>query len=125
MNNHWKGLGSFGTVGLEVVVAIMFGLFGGRWLDQKFQTEPYLTVVGFFFGLAAAGRAIWRTWKEMQRETAREEREEGNPAPLWDVPEPPRKADRESPVPPADTVAIDEATASIQKTAARSRSNDK
>lgn len=81
---EWKGVGSFGTVGLEIVLSIGIGLFGGRWLDSKFDTAPYLAVVGFFFGVAAAVKAIVRTTKEMQREAAREEREEGNPAPLFD-----------------------------------------
>jgi hypothetical protein len=81
---EWKGVGSFGTVGLEIVLSIVLGLFGGRWLDTKFDTAPYLAVVGFFFGVAAAVKAIVRTTKEMQREAAREEREEGNPAPLFD-----------------------------------------
>ena len=81
---EWKGVGSFGTVGLEIVLAIVLGLFGGRWLDTKFDTAPYLAVVGFFFGVVTAVKAIHRTTKEMQREAAREEREEGNPAPLFD-----------------------------------------
>ena len=81
---EWKGVGNFGTVGLEIVLAIVLGLFGGRWLDGKFGTAPYLAVVGFFFGVATAVKAIVRTTKEMQREAAREEREEGNPAPLFD-----------------------------------------
>jgi hypothetical protein len=81
---EWKGVGSFGTVGLEIVLAIVLGLFGGRWLDTKFGTAPYLAVAGFFFGVVTAVRAILRTTKEMQREAAREEREQGNPAPLFD-----------------------------------------
>jgi hypothetical protein len=81
---EWKSVGSFGTVGLEIVLAIVLGLFGGRWLDTKFDTAPYLAVVGFFFGVITAVKAIHRTTKEMQREAAREEREEGNPAPLFD-----------------------------------------
>jgi ATP synthase protein I len=86
MMKNWKGVGSFGTLGLEVVVAIVLGLLGGRWLDRKFDTAPYLALVGFFFGVATATKAILRAWKDMQRETEREEREEGNPAPLFDAP---------------------------------------
>jgi ATP synthase protein I len=85
MSKNWKGVGSFGTVGLEIVVAIVLGLLGGRWLDGKLDTAPYLAIVGFFFGVVTAVKAVWRTWKDMQRETAREEREEGNPAPLFDT----------------------------------------
>jgi F0F1-type ATP synthase assembly protein I len=84
MKQDWKGLGSYGTVGLEVVLSMLFGLFIGRWLDAKLGTEPVLTVLWFFFGIAAGGRSIWRTWKSMQAEAAREEREQGNPEPLYD-----------------------------------------
>lgn len=88
----WKGVGSFGTVGLEVVLAIVLGVLGGRWLDGKFDTSPYITVVGFFFGVAAAVKAIIRVSREMQRETAREEREQGNPAPIYAYDDPKRDA---------------------------------
>ncbi|AUX47910.1 hypothetical protein SOCE26_094360 [Sorangium cellulosum] len=84
MKQEWKAVGSYGTVGLEVVLSILIGLFVGRWLDAKLGTDPYLSVLWFFFGLGAAGKAVYRSWKEMQAVAAREEREQGNPAPLYD-----------------------------------------
>jgi ATP synthase protein I len=84
MRQQWKAVGSYGTLGLEVVLSILVGLWIGQWLDGKLGTAPALSVVWFFFGLAAAGKSVWRTWKEMQAETAREEREQGNPAPLFE-----------------------------------------
>ena len=84
MSAQWKAAGSYGTIGLELVLSLMVGLFGGRWLDGKWGTEPWLTVIGFCFGLAAGAKAIHRGWKEMQEVTAREEREEGNPQPRYD-----------------------------------------
>ncbi len=81
-----RGLGGYGTLGLEIVLSILLGLFGGRWLDGRFGTEPWLSVVGFFFGAAAAVRAIQRVVRDMRRETEREEREQGNPRPLWESP---------------------------------------
>ena len=81
---QWKAVGSYGTIGLEVVLCMLAGLFLGQWIDRKVGTAPWLAVIGFFLGAAAGGKAIWRGWKEMQAETAREEREEGNPAPLLD-----------------------------------------
>lgn len=99
----WKASGSYGTIGLELVLCILVGLFGGRWLDGKFGTEPWLAVLGFFFGLAAGAKAIWRGYKEMQAATEREEREEGNPAPRFDPDEEKAKEkdDRDSPLPSA------------------------
>ncbi len=86
MKDQYKAVGSWSTLGLEIVLSIMFGFFGGRWLDGKFGTDPYLAVLGFFFGCGAAGKAIYRNWQDMERVTKREEREEGNPAPMYEKP---------------------------------------
>ncbi len=86
MKDEYKAVGSWGTLGLEIVLSVMIGFFGGRWLDAKFGTEPWISLVGFFFGCGAAGRSIHRTWREMQAVTAREEREKGNPRPAYEQP---------------------------------------
>lgn len=83
MKAHYKALGDYGTLGIEIALSIIFGAGGGHWLDGKLKTEPWLMILGFFFGLGAAGKAVHRAWQQMQREAEREEREEGNPAPLW------------------------------------------
>jgi len=101
MKQHYKALGGYGTLGLEIVLSIALGFFAGRWLDGKLHTEPYLAVLGFFFGIGAAVKAIARTMKEMQAVAAQEEREEGNPAPLF---EPRRKPADE----PRDEVVHDD-----------------
>lgn len=68
MQQDWKGLAGPGTVGLEVALSVAVGLFGGAWLDEKFATKPWLTVIGLGYGLAAAGRAIYRALKKANRE---------------------------------------------------------
>ena len=82
--DEWRGVGSFGTIGLEIVLCIAFGFFGGRWLDEKFGTAPYLAGLGFVFGLAAAIKSVMRAHAEMQALAAKEEREQGNPSPIYD-----------------------------------------
>ncbi len=79
----YKGLGGYGTLGLEMVLSVLFGLFGGRWLDGRFGTTPWLMWIGFGVGIAAAIRAIQRALILMKRETAREEKAEGNPEPVY------------------------------------------
>ena len=79
----YKGLGGYGTLGLEMVLSVLFGLFGGRWLDGRFGTEPWLMWIGFALGIGAAIRAIQRALILMKRETAREEKAEGNPDPVY------------------------------------------
>jgi ATP synthase protein I len=68
VQQDWKGLAGPGTVGLEVALSVAAGLFGGAWLDEKFATKPWLTVIGLAYGLAAAGRAIYRALKKANRE---------------------------------------------------------
>lgn len=91
--DDWRGVGSVGTIGLEIVLSIAFGFFGGRWLDEKLGTAPYLAGIGFVFGLAAAVKAVMRAHAQMQREAAREEREQGNPRPIYDARDDERKDD--------------------------------
>ena len=76
----YKALGSHGTIGLEVVLSILFGLFLGTKLDEWLGTKPWMAVIWFGFGCAAGGRSIYRAWKNMQAAAKREEAEEGNPA---------------------------------------------
>jgi hypothetical protein len=80
----YRGLGGYGTLGLEIVLSILFGMFGGSWLDGRFGTEPWLMWLGFALGGAAAVRAILRALRLMRKETLREEREQGNPAPMYE-----------------------------------------
>jgi ATP synthase protein I len=130
MVKHWKGNASFGTIGIELVLCIMVGLFGGRWLDAKLGTAPWLSVIGFFFGLAAGGKAVWRGYKDMQIVTAREEREQGNPAPRYTKDERPEaddppfesrgEGDDPNGAPPADSSAGDTAAHSREKDDRRS-----
>lgn len=48
-----------GAVGLEMVVATLVGYFGGRWLDGRFETTPYLTYVGLALGIAAGFKGLF------------------------------------------------------------------
>lgn len=91
--DQWRGVGSFGTIGLEIVLSIALGFFGGRWIDGKFDTAPYGAGIGFFFGLAAAINSVMRAHREMQRLAKREEREQGNPRPIYDARDDERKND--------------------------------
>ena len=84
MKREYKALGGFGTLGLEIALSILFGAYGGYWLDGKTNTAPALLIVGFLFGCGAAAKAVHRSLQEMKRESAREEQEEGNPAPEID-----------------------------------------
>jgi ATP synthase protein I len=76
MQQDWKGLASYTTVGLEFGLSLLVGLFGGRWLDSKLGTGNWLAFIGFGFGIAAGYRAIYRAAQAANRDAAREEAEE-------------------------------------------------
>ena len=76
MQQHWKGIGSYGTVGLEFALSVLFGLGVGHWLDEKVDAGGWLTVTGFGFGLAAGARAIYRALLRANREAEEAERQD-------------------------------------------------
>jgi ATP synthase protein I len=76
MKQDLKGLGTYGTVGLEFGLSVLVGLFGGQWLDKKFGTSPWLTLVGLAFGTAAGIRSLLRALAAAKREIEEEDRRE-------------------------------------------------
>ena len=48
-----RSAGALSTVGLAFVLALVIGFWFGTVLDTWFGTKPVLTIVFFFFGLAA------------------------------------------------------------------------
>lgn len=69
--------GHVSAVGIEIVVAITIGYLAGRWLDNRLDTSPYLTIFFSLAGVGAGIKALVRTNREFQRRMrAEEEREE-------------------------------------------------
>lgn len=79
MKQEWKGVGRYGTVGLELVLSVIVGLFAGQFLDRRFHTAPWLMLVGLGYGIAAGVRGLYRAAERATREADeldRREREE-------------------------------------------------
>lgn len=64
----------YSTVGIELVLSVLVGLFGGRWLDQRLGTGGALAMLGFVVGTLAGFRSLWRAAQRMQRDAEREAR---------------------------------------------------
>ncbi len=45
-------------LGASIVFAIFIGAGIGYWLDGKLSTFPYLSIIFFLFGIAAAARNV-------------------------------------------------------------------
>jgi F0F1-type ATP synthase assembly protein I len=48
------------AVGSELGIATLIGLFGGSWLDRRFGTGPWLTIIGLALGGAAGIKSLMR-----------------------------------------------------------------
>ena len=54
----YKELAYFSSLGISVALAIFIGLGIGVWLDRKFDTSPWLTLIFLAFGIIAGFRNI-------------------------------------------------------------------
>ncbi|MBU0994532.1 MAG: AtpZ/AtpI family protein [Proteobacteria bacterium] len=55
-----RELASYSSLGLTVAFSIFIGLFLGVYLDRRFGTNPWLTLIGLGFGIAAGFSNIIR-----------------------------------------------------------------
>jgi F0F1-type ATP synthase assembly protein I len=49
--------------GLEVGLSVVVGALLGFWVDHRWETKPWGTLVGLGFGMLAAGMTVWRLAK--------------------------------------------------------------
>lgn len=54
----FKELAYYSSLGLQVALSIFIGLAAGVYLDRKFDTSPWLTLILLGFGIAAGFRNI-------------------------------------------------------------------
>lgn len=77
----YEGL-SASSVGLELGLAVLLALLAGRWLDNRFGTEPWLMLVflglGLFAGFRNVLRAVARAEKAAQEDAGESTREAAN-----------------------------------------------
>jgi ATP synthase protein I len=61
-----KELAYFGSLGLQVALSIFIGYGVGRYLDGRFETRPWLTIIFFLVGIAAAIRNLGLAIKKLR-----------------------------------------------------------
>jgi F0F1-type ATP synthase assembly protein I len=59
-----KDLTFYGSWGFEFAFTILAGTILGYFLDHRFKTTPWLTIVGFLLGSLSAYVTFWRWVKE-------------------------------------------------------------
>jgi F0F1-type ATP synthase assembly protein I len=57
---NWpRALADAMNLATSVAAAIALGYFGGKWLDGRFDTGPWLSIAGLLFGMLTAGKMMW------------------------------------------------------------------
>ncbi len=63
----FKELAYFSSLGISVSLATFIGLGIGVWLDRKFDTSPWLTLIFLVIGIIAGFRNIARVIKRARK----------------------------------------------------------
>ena len=58
------------SVGLEMGISVIIGMFFGRWLDGQAGTQPWLMILFVMFGFAAGLRGVLREVNKADRRAA-------------------------------------------------------
>ncbi|MGG1480707.1 AtpZ/AtpI family protein [Bacillus smithii] len=57
----FRAMALYSTILSQLAGSVLIGIFLGRWIDGKCQTEPLFLVIGLLSGLAAGILAMLRT----------------------------------------------------------------
>lgn len=72
-------LANYGHIGFTFAAAIIIGLGGGIYLDQKVfdgRTAPWFTFIGLAFGIAAAYKSLFEIlWRNKEKKKTPEEKD--------------------------------------------------
>jgi len=62
---------SYSYLGIFMGVAVLIGFLGGRWLDTRFHTQPFLMLGGLACGIGAGFRELYRLARRGMRDEQR------------------------------------------------------
>jgi ATP synthase protein I len=65
--NHrypFRAIGLMSAIVSQLAGSVLVGIFGGRWLDRQFDSEPLFLIIGLLLGLAAGVSAMVRTIRQ-------------------------------------------------------------
>ena len=63
MRYPWLTMLSMMGMGFYIAIAIVLGIWGGHWLDGKFNTNPLWLIIGSILGVAVAALGVFNMLK--------------------------------------------------------------
>jgi len=73
-----SSLAKLTSVGLEFSISVLLGLFGGRWIDGKLGSEPWLMILGLALGVTAGLRSLIRTARQASEQLESDNRKKND-----------------------------------------------
>lgn len=62
-----RALALASSISVEIASATTVGYFGGRWLDSKFNTDPWLMLAGLLLGMAGGMWGVYVTLETFRK----------------------------------------------------------
>ena len=72
--DYYRSL-SASSVGIELAISVLIGLFFGKWLDGRIGTTPWMMILFLCLGFTAGLRSIYRFVRQADRDAERGEAE--------------------------------------------------
>lgn len=63
MRYPWLTMLSLLGMGFYIAIAVVLGIWGGHWLDGKFNTSPLWLIIGSILGVAVAALGVFNMLK--------------------------------------------------------------
>jgi ATP synthase protein I len=73
----FRSLGFLSSVGISMVAATLIGLGMGWWLDKKFDSSPWFTLIFLGFGIVSGFRNIYILTERELKRSQKEDQEDG------------------------------------------------
>ncbi|CCO08427.1 AtpZ/AtpI family protein [Desulforamulus hydrothermalis] len=65
--NPLRALALASSISVEIAAATVAGFWGGRWLDAKLNTAPWLMLAGLLLGMAGGMWGVYHTLESFRQ----------------------------------------------------------
>ncbi len=62
-----RALALASSISIEIATATVLGFMAGRWLDNKFHTDPWLMLAGLLLGMVAGMWGVYHTLETFRK----------------------------------------------------------
>ncbi|MBL7686127.1 MAG: AtpZ/AtpI family protein [Deltaproteobacteria bacterium] len=72
----YRAMGLYSGLGIQLVVSVMVGVYAGDWLDKRWQTAPFMLMLGLFLGAGSGFYQLFRVANLMNERKKNSDSEE-------------------------------------------------